>query len=302
MYWPEAPWFFAADGPTRLEQPPFDKAALEANLTYYTRKAYEWVRTAALRVDAGEDLVNKWLKVRGSNFTMHQVKVHLRLIMDVLRDGLLLYRLGRDCPTLGRGTGIRGFIFPMLGQAETPQEVNQRHFGEMVGNRSVIYWCETVWAPDKLQGNWPGYDLTDESVVETILVGGIVHEVSHHFGTTDVDHGQWYCQLEDCSKLEPSKAQMNTDSYRILVEDLFNHSHLPNTSEFVDAPPFVDAQGRNPHESCVEGNCELEHLKDLAKEWFEDEAAPDFAPYSEDDLVEVFVSMWRNQCPQTCSP
>lgn len=97
--------------------------------------------------------------------------------------------------------------------------VNSRYdCGEKTqAGRYVINICEFYW---------------NEVIQISSRIGTIVHESSHHFGTTD----EGYCDMVDCLALSSREARNNADTYTKLVEQLVSDRSLPGGSPSAHLP------------------------------------------------------------------
>jgi hypothetical protein len=187
------------------------KASRHAEYRELVVKAAAWLSYALKRLRAGRPLVKKWFVLRSEaqvDAQMIEARKHMTRMWQLMNHILIKKGLpseeGGPC-SVQNGAGTMAYVMKS-NRCHVPQGF-RTDCGEKERGRYIVNICEFYWS-------W-GFG-TDTHV------GTIVHESSHHFGTTD--HG--YCDMVDCLALSSTKARDNADTYTKLIGDLVASRHL----------------------------------------------------------------------------
>jgi len=190
----------------------------------YVVKASAWLSYALKRLRAGRHLVKKWFVLRSEaevDAQMVEARKHMTRMWELMNNIMIKKGLpsSEDGPcSTEDDSGTMAYVMKAGGCHV--QQGFRRDCGSKEHGRYVVNICEFYWS-------W-GFG-TDSRV------GTIVHESSHHFGTTD--HG--YCDMVDCLALPSRKARDNADTYTRLIGELVASSDLQE-----------DRLGGEHHPSC----------------------------------------------------
>jgi len=169
-----------------------------------TQKANAWLSSSLRKLGTprSNNFVRKWIgKHRDQIAAMRQIHKFLSQAQTVLANPVI-----RQGPA-GRGNDRFGqkdvcdphtyaYVYPGLQERVLNLKANRME------QRFVIYMCPYVLEMD----DW----------IE--LSGTLIHEATHHVGTSDFEYGHSGCQ--DLAKREPLEALFNADSLEYLVDDL----------------------------------------------------------------------------------
>jgi len=191
------------------------KASRHAEYRKIVVKASAWLSYALKRLRAGRGLVEKWFVLGGRVTTEAEVdaqiieaRKHMTRMWQLMNRILIKKGIpseeGGPC-SVENGAGTMAYVMKK-GWCHVPQG-HRSDCGTKEGGRYIVNICEFYWG-------W-GFGTNTH-------VGTIVHESSHHFGTTD----NGYCDMVDCLALSSRKARENADTYTKLIAELVASRHL----------------------------------------------------------------------------
>jgi len=188
------------------EDPKFGPKILASRYEDYKRfalKASAWVATALKKLEPRKAMVKKWFRMdKASAEDIDAQVAEARSHLTRMQVALSKLYLKKGQPKSSGGTCITGeegtLAYVVTNGGCTVQ--SGRDCGEKSGPYYVVNICEHFW-----------------QFSNDIMVGTLVHESSHHFGTKDYAYGE-----KDCLKLSSKKARANADTYHLLVASLAN--------------------------------------------------------------------------------
>lgn len=153
-------------------------------------KAYRWLSSAILRLRSGRSVVIKWFRLQGvADSVIDTVIVKTKEKLGKIREAVRTMYIDKGdkahCEvqrSRGGSHGTLAYVYP----------------GEMRSGRWMIRMCDFA------------AEFKGDTSTQTL-----VHELSHHMGTTDEAYGK-----NDCLKLRPEEAIKNADTYALFVADL----------------------------------------------------------------------------------
>eukprot|EP00441_Pelagodinium_beii_P040476 CAMPEP_0197641358 /NCGR_PEP_ID=MMETSP1338-20131121/15349_1 /TAXON_ID=43686 ORGANISM="Pelagodinium beii, Strain RCC1491" /NCGR_SAMPLE_ID=MMETSP1338 /ASSEMBLY_ACC=CAM_ASM_000754 /LENGTH=1915 /DNA_ID=CAMNT_0043214331 /DNA_START=81 /DNA_END=5831 /DNA_ORIENTATION=+ len=154
-----------------------------------TVKAAAFVASAIRNMDSRADVVKRWFSI-SDNKQLKKITKDVKTKLNQMQEAL-----GQVHYKKGESSKCTGKTFAYV--THTPPKENDRW---------IVHLCDYYW-----------------KVVDDERIGTLIHEISHHFGTTDEPmpdgKGKAYGE-EKCLKLETHQAIRNADNYMFLVKDL----------------------------------------------------------------------------------
>ncbi|CAK9033325.1 unnamed protein product [Durusdinium trenchii] len=233
-------------GPMHPGSPAIEESILEERRKAYKKElvqAVAWVSAAVQKKRARIftlDCLKTWMKGSEHSKVIFQ---HLQHVKKVLQNSYI-----RKSPDPGVYCAKRELAYvqwhPLLGQ-QRPGPKDHR-VGEMTkDDRYIINLCPAFWA----EGS-------------QFRIGALIHEASHHYGTTDHAYG-----AEACRALPADKALENADSYFYLVQNLNDFDSTRVTWETqLPGPKFTSKLMEKIKRAEIAAKAQQDALKEEAPE------------------------------------
>jgi hypothetical protein len=175
------------------------------------------------KLNSGTRHVKTWFNV-GDDSSVYKMMVDARLHMTKMLQVMMKLEIKKGSSNVctvqeiwhhGQKLGETGPLAFVRQYRHKCWSKNDKECGERASDgRYIMNICEFFWR---------GF------VPSSFRVGTIVHEASHHFGTSD----KGYCDVVDCLALTSRQARKNADTYTMLVQELVAATRLKEDSQAI---------------------------------------------------------------------